>query len=149
MTPDVLVIGAGPVGLTMAAELTRYGVAVRIIDKSAARTDKSKALVVWSRTLELLDRAACGTSFVAAGSTPKFALFAELETEPDELITRYGNLVKPRPRPRLAESAIRLVRPDGYIAMIANAGEWGAVEAYFAKVARASEHDSLTRNNSH
>ena len=52
----VLIAGAGPVGLTMAAELARFGVAVRIVDKSAQRTDKSKALVVWSRTLELLDR---------------------------------------------------------------------------------------------
>ena len=51
----VLIIGAGPVGLTMAAELARYGVAVRIVDKNTARTDKSKALVLWSRTLELID----------------------------------------------------------------------------------------------
>jgi len=67
MTPRVLVIGAGPVGLTMAAELLRYGVSVRIVDKTAQRTDKSKALVLWSRTLELLDRTGCSGSFVAAG----------------------------------------------------------------------------------
>lgn len=67
MTAQVLVIGAGPVGLTMAAELARYGVSVRIIDKAAARSDKSKALVLWSRTLELLERAGCSEDFVAAG----------------------------------------------------------------------------------
>lgn len=67
MTPQVLIVGAGPVGLTMAAELTRYGVAVRIVEKAAHRTDKSKALVLWSRTLELLDRAGCTDAFVAAG----------------------------------------------------------------------------------
>ncbi|TXH33970.1 MAG: FAD-binding monooxygenase [Rhodospirillaceae bacterium] len=65
--PQVLVAGAGPVGLTMAAELARYGIAVRIIDKAFAPSDKSKALVVWSRTLELLDRAGCADRFVAAG----------------------------------------------------------------------------------
>lgn len=63
----VLVVGAGPVGLTMAAELARYGVSVRIVDKAATRTDKSKALVLWSRTLELLEGAACSETFVAAG----------------------------------------------------------------------------------
>ena len=67
MTTSVLVVGAGPVGLTMAAELARYGVAVRVVDKAASRTDKSKALAVWSRTLELLDRAGCADTFVAAG----------------------------------------------------------------------------------
>ncbi|HEY1411624.1 MAG TPA: FAD-dependent monooxygenase, partial [Rhodopila sp.] len=67
MQPQALIVGAGPVGLTMAAELARYGVSVRIVDKTAERTDKSKALVVWSRTLELLDRAGCADAFVAAG----------------------------------------------------------------------------------
>ncbi|WP_040301536.1 FAD-dependent monooxygenase [Afipia clevelandensis] len=67
MTSKVLIVGAGPVGLTMAAELARYGVPVRIIDKAAARSDKSKALVLWSRTLELLDRAGCTRQFIAAG----------------------------------------------------------------------------------
>jgi 2-polyprenyl-6-methoxyphenol hydroxylase-like FAD-dependent oxidoreductase len=43
---DVLVVGAGPVGLTMAAELKRYGLSVRIIDEDTARTDKSKAIVI-------------------------------------------------------------------------------------------------------
>jgi 2-polyprenyl-6-methoxyphenol hydroxylase-like FAD-dependent oxidoreductase len=67
LRPDVLVVGAGPVGLTMAAELARYGVSVRIVDRAAQRTDKSKALVLWSRSLELIDRMGCGDSFVAAG----------------------------------------------------------------------------------
>jgi 2-polyprenyl-6-methoxyphenol hydroxylase-like FAD-dependent oxidoreductase len=68
MKSQVLIAGAGPVGLTMAAELARYGVSVRIVDKAAQRTDKSKAVVLWSRTLELLDRAGCTDGFVAAGN---------------------------------------------------------------------------------
>ena len=63
----VLVSGAGPVGLTMAMSLKRLGVAVRIVDKNAERTDKSKALVIWPRTLELLDIQGCVQAFVAAG----------------------------------------------------------------------------------
>jgi 2-polyprenyl-6-methoxyphenol hydroxylase-like FAD-dependent oxidoreductase len=68
MKSQALIVGAGPVGLTMAAELARYGVLARIVDKSAQRTDKSKAVVLWSRTLELLDRAGCTDAFVASGS---------------------------------------------------------------------------------
>jgi 2-polyprenyl-6-methoxyphenol hydroxylase-like FAD-dependent oxidoreductase len=67
MENPVLIIGAGPVGMTLALELARYGVAVRIIDKAAQRTDKSKALVLWSRTLELLDRGGGSAPFIDAG----------------------------------------------------------------------------------
>ena len=69
MTQPVLVVGAGPVGLTLTSELARYGVPVRVVDKAAARTDTSKALVIWSRTLELLDRGEPhgAAPFVAAG----------------------------------------------------------------------------------
>jgi 2-polyprenyl-6-methoxyphenol hydroxylase-like FAD-dependent oxidoreductase len=67
MEKDVLIAGAGPVGLVIAIELARYGVAVRIIDKAPQRTDKSKALVIWCRTLELLARAGCSAGLVDAG----------------------------------------------------------------------------------
>jgi 2-polyprenyl-6-methoxyphenol hydroxylase-like FAD-dependent oxidoreductase len=62
-----LVVGAGPVGLAMAAELRRYGVNLRLIDKAKSPSDKSKALVIWSRTFELIDRMGCGEDFLAAG----------------------------------------------------------------------------------
>src|SRR5271156_721379 len=68
ISQKALIIGAGPVGLTLAIELARFGVPVRIVEKATARTDKSKALVVWSRTMELLDRAGCGDAFVATGN---------------------------------------------------------------------------------
>src|ERR1700760_698652 len=56
MKRNALIAGAGPVGLTMALELARYGLSVRVVDKDEHRTDKSKAIVVWPRTLELLNR---------------------------------------------------------------------------------------------
>ncbi len=64
---DILVVGAGPVGLTMAAELARYGVRVRLVDRAPHATETSKALVLWSRTLELMDRMGCTRSFLDAG----------------------------------------------------------------------------------
>ena len=67
MSIDVLIVGGGPVGMTLAAELARYGVSVRIVDQTNHDSNKSKALFLWSRTLELLDRAGGTEVFVAAG----------------------------------------------------------------------------------
>ena len=53
---DVLVIGAGPVGLTLANELRRREVNVRIVDKGPAIREISKALIWHVRTQEALDK---------------------------------------------------------------------------------------------
>ena len=49
---QVVVVGAGPVGLTLAAELARHGICCRIIDKAAAASVHSKAAGVHARTME-------------------------------------------------------------------------------------------------
>ncbi|MEO3873449.1 FAD-dependent monooxygenase [Nonomuraea sp. B12E4] len=51
----VLVVGAGPSGLTMAGELARHGVTVRIIDRAPAPATTSRALVVQPRSLEVFE----------------------------------------------------------------------------------------------
>jgi 2-polyprenyl-6-methoxyphenol hydroxylase-like FAD-dependent oxidoreductase len=49
---EVLVVGAGPVGLTLALVLQRSGVRVRIVDSDSGPTEQSRALWVHPRTLE-------------------------------------------------------------------------------------------------
>lgn len=58
-SPDVLVVGAGPVGLTAAAELRRRGIDVRIVDRLRARMPFAKAVGIQPRTLEIWDRMGC------------------------------------------------------------------------------------------
>jgi 2-polyprenyl-6-methoxyphenol hydroxylase-like FAD-dependent oxidoreductase len=50
---QVLIVGAGPSGLMMAAQLLRYGVQPVIIDTKQGPTDQSKALAVQARSLEI------------------------------------------------------------------------------------------------
>ncbi|WP_327174573.1 FAD-dependent monooxygenase [Streptomyces sp. NBC_01335] len=54
---DVLIVGAGPVGLTAALELRRRGVACRVIDRLRAPVPHAKAVGIQPRTFELWDRA--------------------------------------------------------------------------------------------
>lgn len=51
---DVLVVGAGPVGLFLACDLTRRGVETRIVDRNDGPTTLSKALGLHARSLEVL-----------------------------------------------------------------------------------------------
>jgi 2-polyprenyl-6-methoxyphenol hydroxylase-like FAD-dependent oxidoreductase len=66
MNPDVLVIGAGPVGLTLAVECHRHGVPFRIVDKAQDHSMHSKALAIWSGTLEHLAAAGLVENFLKA-----------------------------------------------------------------------------------
>ncbi|MEH2082784.1 MAG: FAD-dependent monooxygenase [Nostoc sp.] len=52
----VLIVGAGPTGMTAAMELSRLGVPVRIVDKLLSPSTTSRALAVQSRTLELFEQ---------------------------------------------------------------------------------------------
>src|SRR5262249_43358875 len=52
---QVLVVGAGPTGLTAAYELTRRGITCRIVDDNEKPTPQSRALNLHARTLELFE----------------------------------------------------------------------------------------------
>jgi 2-polyprenyl-6-methoxyphenol hydroxylase-like FAD-dependent oxidoreductase len=65
----VLVVGAGPTGLTAAHELARHGVAVRIIDRAPEPAVTSRALIVQPRTLEVFDDMGVIDEAIAAGTT--------------------------------------------------------------------------------
>ncbi|MCA9707623.1 MAG: FAD-dependent monooxygenase [Myxococcales bacterium] len=65
---DVLIVGAGPTGLTSACELARHGIRPRIIDRSPTASDKSKAFVVHARTLELFENMGMVEPVLASGS---------------------------------------------------------------------------------
>ncbi|MCA9681251.1 MAG: FAD-dependent monooxygenase, partial [Myxococcales bacterium] len=51
---DVLIVGAGPVGLTLACEAARHGLKARLIDIEPEASVHSKAQIVHARTLEIL-----------------------------------------------------------------------------------------------
>lgn len=66
--PEILIIGAGPVGLTAALELKRRGFHPRIIDKSAGPAGQSRALAVNPRSLEILTPSGVTEQLLATGN---------------------------------------------------------------------------------
>ena len=64
---DVLIVGAGPTGLVLALWLTRLGVKVRIVDKTAEPGTTSRALAVHARTLELYRQLDLADVIIARG----------------------------------------------------------------------------------
>jgi 2-polyprenyl-6-methoxyphenol hydroxylase-like FAD-dependent oxidoreductase len=66
--PDVLVVGAGPTGLTLAAQLRRFGAGVRIVDRQLDRVHESRALAVQPRTLEVLRGLGIAQTLVERGN---------------------------------------------------------------------------------
>src|SRR5688572_575555 len=65
--PLVLIAGAGPTGLVLALWLTKLGVRVRIIDKTAEPGTTSRALAVQARTLEFYQQVGFADEVVAGG----------------------------------------------------------------------------------
>ncbi|MFC8175743.1 FAD-dependent oxidoreductase [Streptomyces sp. NPDC057325] len=118
MTSHVLVVGAGPVGLTAAHELARRGLRVRLIDGAPGPAATSRAVAVHPRTLETLDQMGVAEPFVAAGRRNRaFTMYARgsrlvrLEADYSSMPTRYPYTVileQTRTEALLREAVARL-----------------------------------------
>src|ERR1700761_6844147 len=74
---SVLIVGAGPSGLMMAAQLLRYGIQPVIIDSKQGPTNQSKALAVQARALEIYRQMGIVDKVLAEGVPAKGVAFYE------------------------------------------------------------------------
>ncbi len=91
---DVLIAGAGPTGLTLASELMRHGLTVRIVDEADAPSPWSKAIAVHARTLEILRSMGVADALIEKGQKIRGATMwsggaAIVRADFDELETAY------------------------------------------------------------
>ena len=95
---DVLIIGAGPTGLVLALWLTRLGVKVRIIEKTATPGTTSRALAVQARTLELYRQVDLADTVIAKGHrTPAVNLWVGGERKARMSLNDMGKGLTPYP----------------------------------------------------
>lgn len=79
----VLIVGAGPVGLSLALGLARAGVQSVVIEKNRSTSEKSRAPGIWSRTLEIFDGWGVVDDLMAAGAyLPQVGVWAAGKAEP-------------------------------------------------------------------
>src|ERR1044071_1742086 len=65
---DILIVGAGPVGLFLANECARRRLRWRLVETRSAQSEHSKALAIFPRTLEIFDMAGVVAPFLAAAN---------------------------------------------------------------------------------
>ena len=72
---SILIVGAGPTGLTAAIELARRGYSPRIVDKDSGPAAESRALGINPRTLAILAPSGVSAPLIAAGTKVRAAQF--------------------------------------------------------------------------
>jgi 2-polyprenyl-6-methoxyphenol hydroxylase-like FAD-dependent oxidoreductase len=89
---QVLIVGAGPTGLVLAAQLLTRGVRVRVVDKREGPAPHSRAIAIQARTLELLDTMGLTEAFIAHGHrVRRFHMYAGQRTLFNLNMTRNGS----------------------------------------------------------
>jgi 2-polyprenyl-6-methoxyphenol hydroxylase-like FAD-dependent oxidoreductase len=66
-SPDVLIVGAGPTGLSLALALVQQGIQVRLVDKAPSFSGISKAVTLQPRTLEIFQLLGVADRLLRAG----------------------------------------------------------------------------------
>ena len=98
MKTDVLIVGAGPTGLALAAQLIRHGVDFIIIDKKETTTPHSKAIGVQARTLEIYEQFGLADRLVNSGTIAEKAVIIESgEARGEIFLKQFGEGLSPYP----------------------------------------------------
>ncbi|MDT9695305.1 FAD-dependent monooxygenase [Streptomyces sp. P17] len=87
---DVLVVGAGPTGLLLAAELAQTGVATTLVERRHTESNLTRAFAIHARTLEALDARGTADELVAGGVTvDSIRIFGAADLNLTRLPTRF------------------------------------------------------------
>jgi 2-polyprenyl-6-methoxyphenol hydroxylase-like FAD-dependent oxidoreductase len=91
---DVVIVGAGPVGLALAGDLAAAGVGTAVLERRDHESNLTRAFTVHARTLEQLDARGLADELIAAG-TPvrRLRLFDRVSVDLGVLPSRFPYLL--------------------------------------------------------
>jgi 2-polyprenyl-6-methoxyphenol hydroxylase-like FAD-dependent oxidoreductase len=97
---DILIVGAGPIGLFLANECARRGLRWRLVEEHSTQSEHSKALAIFPRTLEVFDMAGVVAPFLEkANRVTKVSVvthehrLAQMQFTPEESPYRFVAMV--------------------------------------------------------
>jgi 2-polyprenyl-6-methoxyphenol hydroxylase-like FAD-dependent oxidoreductase len=90
MDTEVLIVGAGPTGLTLAGDLARAGIRYTLLERRTDTANTTRAFAVHARTLEELDARGVADSLIATGQRVSgVRLFGQADLDLSGLPTRF------------------------------------------------------------
>ena len=122
---QVLVVGAGPTGLSLACLLARYGVDFLLVERNAGITPYSKALGVHARTLEIYDQLGIAEEALRRGAVAgrvRFVAGGRVRGEAD--LSRLGEGLSPFPFVLVLEQSRNEALLYEYLQALGGRVEW-------------------------
>ncbi|MDV9192936.1 FAD-dependent monooxygenase [Streptomyces sp. SR27] len=119
---DVCVVGAGPVGLTLAIGLRLFGLRVRIVDKAPATKREARALMLWARAGEAFDALGVGETLRRNGVELDVVTIHARDRVLGELTTGWARSAYARPLSIEQHDIERLLRTE--LARLGTGVEW-------------------------
>lgn len=132
---DVVIVGAGSTEFSLAVQLLCYNINFAIIDQKEGVTERSKAIVVHARTLEIYDQVGLAERAIAGGESFQ-KLKRELEKEYGKFIAFHLIPLYPRVVEIFGWDHLFsvLLRPNNYIALLSPDCSLGSLKTYFNQV---------------
>jgi len=133
---DILLVGAGPVGLFFANECARRGLRWKLIEARTGQSERSKALAVMPRTMEIFDMAGIAAPFLEAARRVTWIAIEE----PSRTLARIQFAPKASPYPFVA-----MVPQDVTERLLVEElrRKGGAVEYQTSFVSAVQQHDCV------
>lgn len=110
---DVIIVGGGPTGMMLAAEVRLHGVDVMVLERDAEPDTAVRSLGLHPRSIEIMDQRGLLDRLLARGTTyPGVGRFAGIDTAPPPEVDTAHNYILGIPQPEtdrvLAERASEL-----------------------------------------